>query len=74
MSNTKSNKHKFSLDSIKTNENNECTIITLVSFNKVTNLAKLDSQVPHYAIDPYLTLYGLLWLLNSARTSVLVGW
>lgn len=35
---TKRNKYKFSLDSIKTNEINGCTIITLVCTSKVPNL------------------------------------
>jgi hypothetical protein len=34
---------------------------------------KSGSQVPHYAMAPYHTIYGLILLLNGSRTSVLFG-
>jgi hypothetical protein len=44
MSITKSNKRKLLLDSLKTNENNKCILITSLLFNnEVTNLVELDS-------------------------------
>lgn len=56
--------------SLKTNMNDGCIIITIVYTNEVANLAKLDSQVHHYTMAPYLTLYVLLWLLNGNNKSV----
>jgi hypothetical protein len=61
---TKSKKHKLSLEPLKTKYDNECTLIAHV---ESANLAKLDSQVSHYAMTQYLTLFELLCLLNRAR-------